>query len=55
LVVIEPPHHRPPPQRIASGQQSLFTETINTFATKSATSRLMHCSKMTAEIGRLIR
>ena len=38
LVVTEPPHHRSPPQRIASEQQNhCSAESPTTFATKSAT------------------
>jgi len=37
LVVIEPPHHRPPPQRIASEQRNHCSRKASTtFATKSA-------------------
>src|SRR5437870_3355592 len=39
LVVIDPPHHRPPPQRIASGRPNHFARKPSiTFATKSALS-----------------
>jgi hypothetical protein len=42
LVVIEPPHHRSPPQRIASEQQNhCSAEPPTTFATKSTPSG--HC------------
>jgi hypothetical protein len=35
LVVIEPPHHRPTPPRIASeATESLFARTINDFCNK---------------------
>jgi hypothetical protein len=36
LIVIEPPHHRPPPQRIASEQRNHCSpKSSNSFATKS--------------------
>jgi hypothetical protein len=39
LVVIEPPHHRSPPQRIASERPNHCSrKPSTTFATKSATS-----------------
>jgi hypothetical protein len=40
LVVIEPPHHRPTPPRIASeATESLFARTINDFCNKIGTER----------------
>src|SRR5262249_27378694 len=42
LFVIEPPHHRPPPQRIASQRANHSTpKPSTTFATKSAKTGLM--------------
>jgi hypothetical protein len=39
LIVIEPPHHRKPPQRIASEQANHRSRKLSTtFATKSARS-----------------
>src|SRR5262249_13473738 len=52
LFVIEPPHHRPPPQRIASQRANHSTpKPSTTFATKSANSGLMHCSNDARELG----
>src|SRR5262245_18099416 len=49
LVVIEPPHHRPTPPRIVSERRNHCSrEPSTTFATKSAISDKLHCSKIAA-------
>src|SRR5262245_53040154 len=46
LVVVKPPHHRPPPQRIASEPANHSARVPSTtFATKSANCDTTHCSK----------
>src|SRR5262245_29465155 len=48
LVPVEPPHHRSPPQRIASERRNHRSRKPSTiFATKSAMSGLTRCSKRT--------
>ena len=55
LVVTEPPHHRSPPQRIASEQQkSSFSRVANDFCNKishEATSRFLSDARATFSVG----
>src|SRR5262252_188115 len=50
LVPVEPPHHRSPPQRIASERRNHRSRKPSTiFATKSATNGLMRCNKIVGD------
>jgi hypothetical protein len=53
--VIEPPHHRLPPQRIASEQRNHgLPKSSKSFATKSATTGLMRRSKQQCSFDHLV-